>query len=76
MAEKSEKSQSAGCPVGTFFREMENVCGRTSPFFKHMSRSRIEFLKGIRSLIDARIETLEKEAASKPEKKMTKIEVE
>ncbi len=69
--EKREKQEMV-CPVGKFFME---VCGfyKDSPFFEHLNRSKIEFLKAIRSLIDRKIEDLEKRAEKK---KVTKIEVE
>jgi hypothetical protein len=41
-----------------------------------MTRSRVEFLKGIRSLLDERIDHYEKKGTKKAGKKMTKIKVE
>jgi hypothetical protein len=41
-----------------------------------MTQSRIEFLKGIRSLVEERIDNLEKKRSTKGKKKMTKIKVE
>ena len=63
------------CPVGKFFMDLERFSGRRSKFHKHMSQSRIEFLKAIRSLVDEKMEGLEKKASKKGEKKMTKIKV-
>ena len=65
------------CPVGKFFMDLENVLGKKSGFFKHMTQSRIEFLKATRALLDERIDSLEKEKARKKKKKkrMTKIKV-
>ena len=54
---------------------MEKITGKKSKFFEHMTQSRVEFLKAVRSLVDERIEGLEKKAA-KGKKKMTKIKVE
>ncbi len=48
---------------------------RKSAFFQHMNNARIEFLEGIKSLIDARIEAIKKEAGGK-KSKLTKIKVE
>jgi hypothetical protein len=76
MGNKTNKEQSVGCPVGKLFRELEDVMGPKSKFFEHMTRSRIEFLKGIRSLLDERIDYYEKKGAKKAGKKMTKIKVE
>ena len=75
MAAKKTEPQMAVCPVGKFFMDLENVFGKKSDFFKHMNQSRIEFLKAMRSLLDERIDTLEKEAAPKAKKRMTKIKV-
>jgi hypothetical protein len=41
-----------------------------------MTQSRIEFLKGIRCLVDERIENLEKQHSARSQKKRTKIKVE
>ena len=76
MAEKKGKEEKTICPVGTFFMDLENAFGRTSPFYKHMNRSRIEFLKGFKSLLDERIERLEKKDSKKTGAKMTKVKVE
>jgi hypothetical protein len=76
MAAKKSESQMAICPVGKFFMDIENVFGKKSDFLKHMTQSRIEFLKAMRTLLDERIDTLEKAKSSKKKKKrMTKIKV-
>jgi len=65
------------CPVGRFFSDLEKKLPRKkSKFREHLTRSRVEFLKAIRSLVDERIEQLEKEASAKDGKRVTKIEVE
>ena len=76
MAEKKNKEQMVVCPVGKFFMDLEEVMGKKSKFFEHMTRSRVEFLKGIRSLLDERIDHYEKKDSKKASKKMTKIKVE
>jgi hypothetical protein len=76
MAEKKNKEQVVVCPVGKFFMDLEEVMGKKSKFFEHMTRSRVEFLKGIRSLLDERIDHYEKKDSKKAGKKMTKIKVE
>ena len=76
MGEKKNKAQMAVCPVGKFFMDLEDVVGKKSKFFEHMTRSRIEFLKGLRSLLDERIEQYEKKCSKKAAPKMTKIKVE
>ena len=75
MAENKSKEQTVVCPVGKFFMELEDVMGKKSKFFEHMTQSRVEFLKGIRSLLDERIEHLEKKRFGKAKTKMTKIKV-
>ena len=76
MTEKKSKQKTAGCPVGSFFEDLEKAFGEKSQFFEHMSQSKLEFMKGIRSVLDARIDNLEKRRSGKAGKKMTKIKVE
>ena len=76
MAEKKGKEEKIICPVGTFFTDIEKAFGKNSSFYKHMTRSRIEFLKGVKSLLDDRIERLEKKYSKKNGAKMTKVKVE
>ena len=75
MAAKKSEPQMAICPVGKFFMDLENAFGKQSDFFKHMTQSRLEFLKAVRSLLDERIDTLEKQSAPRKKKRMTKIKV-
>jgi hypothetical protein len=76
MVEKKGKNEGICCPVGTFFEDLEKAFGKKSPFYKHMTQSKIEFLKGIKSLLDERIEHLEKKSSKKAGAKMTKVKVE
>ena len=76
MAEKKSKEDSITCPVSTFITDLEKTFGRKSPFYKHMTRSRIEFLKGVKSLLDDQIERLEKKDSKKTGARMTKVKVE
>ena len=62
--------------VGKFFSDFEEAFGKKSKFYEHMTRSRVEFFKGIRSLVDAKIEVLEKKASAGDKKEMTRIKVE
>jgi len=62
--------------VGNFFEDLEKAFGKKSPFFEHMIQSKLEFMKGIRSLLDARIDHLEKMQSGRSGKKMNKIKVE
>jgi hypothetical protein len=76
MAEKKSEQETTGCPVGSFFQDLEKAFGKKSPFFKHMTQSKLEFMRGLRSVLDARIDSLEKKRTKNPDKKMTRIKVE
>ncbi len=62
--------------MGSFFADVEKIFGKKSKFFEHLGKSQAEFLKAVRSLIDEKIEGLEKKGAAKPGRKRTKIKVE
>ena len=64
------------CPVGKFFSGLDELFGEKSKFFEHMTNSRVEFLKAIRSMVDQKIESLEKNGSGEKKKKKTKIKVE
>jgi len=78
MRKKDEgdpKEERLECPFCLFFSKLKEMGGRKSEFWGHMNNARIEFLEGIKSLIDDRIETLKK-AREKPKgKRFSKIEV-
>jgi len=57
----------AGPALTAFLKQM----GPSEPAKRHFTQARVEFLKGLRSLIDARIDSLSKEEA-----KGTKVTVE
>lgn len=76
MRKEMDKEEVVLCPVGRFFSDLERISGEKSKFFEHLNQSRVEFLKAIRSLVDERIENLEKKGRKKPVKKKTKIKVE
>ena len=75
MAQKKNKEQMVVCPVGKFFMDLEEIMGRKSSFFEHMTRSKIEFLKGMRSLLEEQIDRCEKKGAKNSGRKMTSIKV-
>ena len=75
MGEKNKKSDLVLCPVGRFFQDLEESIGKDTKFYEHLSRSRIELLKAVKTLIDDRIEILEKRTAGKTKKKINKIKV-
>lgn len=70
-----EKTQMA-CPVCTLFNLGSQIFGMESEFFRHMTNARIEFLQAIKSIIDRRIESLEKAKEKTKKKKFSKISVE
>jgi hypothetical protein len=74
MVEKNSRDEMVVCPVGRFFMDMEGIFGKKSKISEHMVQARIEFLKGIRSWVDDRIDHLEK-SRRKAGKKITKIKV-
>ena len=76
MAKQRNEKEMVSCPVGRFFLDLEKACGKKSKFFEHIAQSRMEFLKAVRSLLDEKIEDLEKKGSGKATKRMTKIKVE
>ena len=75
MSKEKNNEELAVCPVGRFFLDLQGLSNRKSKFSSHMNNARIEFLKAIRSLVDERIEYLEKGSKSKKQKKASKIKV-
>lgn len=76
MGKKNREEEMVVCPVGRFFMDLEKASGRKSGFFEHLDRSRVEFLKALRSLLDDRIEAMEQKEHAGRRKKAAKIEVE
>jgi hypothetical protein len=76
MGKEKDENEVFVCPVARFFSDLEKLSGKRSGFAKHLSQSRIEFLKAIRSLVDEKIEGLENKPSKKGKKKITKIKVE
>ena len=75
--EKSkEKDEKGSCPVGRFFSDLEKASGNKSKFLKHLTRSKLEFLKAVKCLVDDKIADLEKKGPAKGRKRATKIRVE
>ena len=75
VSKKTNNEESFYCPVGRFLGDLERVFEKTD-FITHLRQSRIEFLKAVRSLVDEKIEHLEKKRSAGVKKKMTKIKVE
>ena len=63
------------CPVCLVMRCLRDTVDRKSPFFEHMNNARVEFLEGIKSLIDERIEAIKKGPGTR-KSRLTKIKVE
>ena len=76
MVEKKGKKERISCSVGNLLSDFEKTFGKKSSFYQHMTRSKIEFLKGVKSLLDDRIEHLEKKGSKKTGAKLTKVKVE
>lgn len=77
MSKTKNEEGTIPCPVCRFFAGLERASGGKAEFFKHLDKSRVEFLRAVRSLVDARIETIEQaEGEGKTKKKATKISVE
>lgn len=72
----NDKNETVSCPVGRFFLDLEKASGNKSKFLEHLSRSKLEFLKAVKYLIDEKIEDLEKKGSAKGKKKATRIRVE
>ena len=76
MGKEKNENEVFVCPIARFFSDLEKLSGKRSDFAKHLSQSRIEFLKAIRSLVDERIAGLENKTSKRGKKKVTKIKVE
>jgi len=76
MGKKHPDDEMVICPVGRFFMDLQKTRASTrkSDFFEHLDKSRVEFLKALRSLLDESIDHLENRSGRK--KKATRIEVE
>ena len=75
MTAKNSREDMCRCPVGTFFSDVEKTFGKKSSFINHMTQSRIEVLKAVRSLVDERINDLDRKKSAPGKKRMTKVEV-
>jgi hypothetical protein len=74
--EEGINTEEAFRSLGRFFSWMEEKITFGTEFREHMAKSRVEFLKGIRSMVDKKIDDLEKREGKKESKKATKINVE
>ena len=76
MGKEKVEKEMVLCPVGRFFLDLEKASGKKSRFFEHLTQSRVEFLKAVRSLVEEKIEDLEKKGTARGKKRVTKIKVE
>lgn len=74
--EEGINTEEAFRSLGRFFSWMEEKITPGTEFREHMVNSRVEFLKGIRSMVDKKIDDLEKRQEKRETKKATKINVE
>lgn len=74
--EEEVTTEEAFRSLGRFFSWMEDKISPSSEFREHMAKSRVEFLKGIRTLVDKKINELERRYGKREGKKATKIKVE
>ena len=73
--EQGKLDEELFCPVGKFFSDLRKISGKQSVFFKHLTQSRIELLKAVQSLLDERIDVLQKEKENTGKKVATNIHV-
>lgn len=74
--ERSEETR-CRCPMCQMMHALGRGKGPGKPFWEHLTNARIEVLRAVRSLIDERIDHLEKKKTEKSgEKKATPIAVE
>jgi len=70
-----EKEEGFVCPMCMLLGCLKDLTDRKSAFFQHMNNARIEFLEGIKSLIDERIDAIKKGTGTR-KSRLTKIKVE
>ena len=75
-AKSEDIHEEISCPIGKFFSDLEKMSRKKSKFIEHLTRSRIEFLKALKYLVDEKIEDLEKKGTPRGRKRKTRIKVE
>ncbi len=75
--EKADEASCRGeCPFASLASMIGECFNKESEAHKHFTQSRVELLKGIRSLVNKRIEGLEESLKPREAAKATKITVE
>ena len=72
---KEDRKDSGTCAICYMQQCVKDAAERNTEFFVHMNRARIEFLKGVKSLVDSQIKAAQKQTDER-ERKMSKIHVE
>lgn len=76
MGKDRKRREKVLCPLGRILLDVEKAFGKNPSFHEHMGRSRLEFLKAVRSLLDQKIEDLEEKGHGMKRKTAHKIDVE
>lgn len=70
------KGQNPSRPIEDFFHVLQDLKKNAPEFMDHLNRARVEALKAVKVLLDAKIEHLEKKSQPKPRKTARKITIE
>jgi hypothetical protein len=74
-SKKTKKEQASDCPIYSLSACFREITDKNSPAFDHLNKSWIEFLEGVRYLVDERIKAAKKRGKAK-KSKLSKIKVE
>lgn len=64
------------CPFGKIFKGLDDLSKNAPEFKEHLDRSRLELLKAVKTLVDAKIKNLEKRNTQGKKKVARKITIE
>jgi len=78
MAEKKNNADGTNtfCPLGKFFQGLEGLSKNGPEVWEHLNRSGLEFLKAIKTVLDSKIDALEKKSKPGKRKVAKKITIE
>jgi hypothetical protein len=74
-SKKGKEEQAPDCPVCQMTEWFRDMTDMKTPAFDHLNKSWIEFLEGVRCLVDERIKAAKKRGKNK-KSKLSKIKVE